>query len=206
MDFYDLDAEQVKEIDAEEIHLNILESKYLSQEIKKVTDKLVLEIGAGRGRITKMILDSKPLKLTCIEKSKKTRELLKNRFNNIEVKKSLDEIYVKYNYIIIVNTLVHIKNKSEVIEDIGRILKSGGKLIISDLYQDEPLSIKDSSGKEVFQEIYKNEFGEIKNKLIDNGFKILREDKVIVDNAKAEILGKKNIGRPLTHFILAELE
>jgi len=73
---------------------NFLIDKNIINKIVKIGDidknKIVMEIGAGYGNLTKMIASEGPKKILAIEKDKKLVSLLKNKFKNYENIKIID--------------------------------------------------------------------------------------------------------------------
>ena len=206
MKFYDLLAKNhLSNNEKEEYnYLNKLDSQEFFNEIRKVKGKKVLEIGSGTGRITEKIINEHPSALVSVEFSSKTAKILSNKFPKLILLKSLSQVKDKFDFIIFAHTLIHVKEKSKVFEKLASLLCPGGKIVLSELFQEKPLYVLDKSGNKVFQEIYPINVNEIKLLVKDKGFLITKEEIVKVDSNKIPPFEKSEIGKNLTWFLILE--
>jgi len=127
--------------------------------------ELCLDIGCGRGNDVLMLaqivgdhgkvygIDITP---EMIEKAKKTAEKL--NIHNVEfINSSIEKLPFEDNFfdLIISNcTINHIKNKQQMWNEIYRVLKPGGRFVISDIYAYEKIDEIYSSNPELVAECW----------------------------------------------------
>ena len=148
-----------------------LEEKLFSEMLShtEIKNRNILDIGCGTGRHWKEILDHKPLKLTGIDNSHEMTGKLKKKFADAEVfvsDKIPEEIFGDSAFDIIISTLTigHIKDIDQYFQEWNRILKEGGKILITDFHPDAF-----SAGmKRSFP--HKDEVIEVENYLYDTEF------------------------------------
>jgi SAM-dependent methyltransferase len=99
--------------------------------LKKFIKKNVLEIGAGLGSFTKFYLNSN-LRVTVTDLDKKNYEFLKKRFKGkriIITNKKIKNVKKKYDTILYMNVLEHIKDDRNEVLNSMKMIKTGGRLI-----------------------------------------------------------------------------
>ncbi len=101
--------------------------------------KVAADIGAGTGFITEGLIN-KNVKVIAVDQSKEMLNLLKTKFSNYKDLKCIqgvgEDLPIEDNsvdYVFANMFLHHVENPSLVIKEMQRILKSGGKLVITDL-------------------------------------------------------------------------
>lgn len=101
--------------------------------------KIAADIGAGTGFITEGLIQ-KNAKVIAVDQSKEMLNLLKNKFSNYTDLKCIqgvgENIPIEDNtvdYVFANMFLHHVENPSIVIKEMERILKPGGKLVLTDL-------------------------------------------------------------------------
>lgn len=101
--------------------------------------KVAADIGAGTGFITEGLIN-KNVKVIAVDQSEEMLNLLKTKFSNYKDLKCIqgagEELPIKDNsvdYVFANMFLHHVDNPSLIIKEMQRILKSGGKLVITDL-------------------------------------------------------------------------
>ena len=104
----------------------------LSSEIKDFD--LICDIGCGKGRFAKALSeDYKNIDITCIDISSKVMEYIENDF--IKLKGTLTNIPVeseKYDVVYTIEALEHTLIPENAMEELYRVVKPGGKIIIID--------------------------------------------------------------------------
>jgi len=124
---YPIDA--TERFDNANFHIN-----YCLLFIKKFLKGDVLEVGAGCGSFTRNYFNKKIKSLILTETDKKNIKGLKHRFkHNLKIKitnKKLDKIKKKFDTIIYLHVLEHIKNDKNEIKSAIKKLKKNGILII----------------------------------------------------------------------------
>ena len=107
--------------------------KYCLRFIKKYLKKNVLEVGAGCGSFTKIYYKKKIENITLTELDNKNLKFLRNNFkkcNNLFItNKKIDKINKKFDTIIYLHVLEHIKNDKKEIAKATKRLKKNGYLI-----------------------------------------------------------------------------
>ncbi len=101
--------------------------------------KVAADIGAGTGFITEGLIN-KNVKVIAVDQSEEMLNLLKTKFSNYKDLKCIqgvgEELPIEDNsvdYVFANMFLHHVENPSLVIKEMQKILKSGGKLVITDL-------------------------------------------------------------------------
>ncbi|WP_297425584.1 class I SAM-dependent methyltransferase [Clostridium sp.] len=101
--------------------------------------KLAADIGAGTGFITEGLIN-KNVKVIAVDQSEEMLSLLKNKFSYYKDLKCIqgvgEDLPIEDNsvdYVFANMFLHHVENPSIVIKEMQRILKSSGKLVITDL-------------------------------------------------------------------------
>lgn len=100
--------------------------------IKKYLKKDILEVGAGCGTFTDQYFNNKIKSITLTELDQKNFIFLKKKFkkkNLFIYKKKINKIKKKYNTIIYLHVLEHIKNDLQEIKEATNKLKKNGHLI-----------------------------------------------------------------------------
>ena len=121
----------------ESLFPDVLREKiYALAEIKE--DSVIADIGAGSGFITEGLLD-KQVKILAVDQSEKMLEIMRKKFSgyeNIEYRPGESEKLPvgdnETDYVFANMFLHHVENPQKSINELYRILKPGGKLIISD--------------------------------------------------------------------------
>ncbi|HOY33068.1 MAG TPA: class I SAM-dependent methyltransferase [Bacteroidales bacterium] len=128
--------------------LNILSSankfnKWIYETVKPFIKGDILEIGSGIGNITQCFIEDRR-RLTCSDISDSYCSILKDRFKNSSylhevrcidiIHKDFDNEYAdligNYDSIIAVNMVEHVENDRLAVQNCGKILRKGGRLVI----------------------------------------------------------------------------
>lgn len=122
----------------EEKNLRIMQSQnnynlWLYNQIKRGLHGDVLEIGCGTGTMTKLFLKNKNIKsITGTDINKKNLEAFKKNIKDKRVKSKILDItkttksLKKYDGVVCINVLEHIKDDQLAMVNIGKVLKKGG--------------------------------------------------------------------------------
>jgi ubiquinone/menaquinone biosynthesis C-methylase UbiE len=143
---YDLAAD---DYDKKESYLNSFEKNRFLPLLGDVKNKIVLDVGAGTGRLA-MALAQMGAQVTALDLSPKMlAELHKKNPKIITVvgdAESLPFSENSFDFIIASFLIVHLKNPAIFFAEAYRALKDGGKLLVSNINQKEPPEIKTKEG------------------------------------------------------------
>ena len=130
---------------------NKIRSQYFKDEVREkilqkldIKNKVVGDLGCGSGFISLGLASKNPNIVFAIDQSQNMlkevkKESIKQNFNNIyPIKSTLDELVLfdeSLDVITINMALHHIINPSKSINEMYRVLKNEGKLVISDVYK-----------------------------------------------------------------------
>ncbi len=115
---------------------NIIYRTVVSVKIKN--NSKILDVGCGTGNLLYVLERKKSLKLYGIDLSKKMIQIARQKVKTADIREisvtNLDKEFVKnyFNYIFIVDAFHHFPNHKRVMKIFYRILKYGGRIIITD--------------------------------------------------------------------------
>jgi ubiquinone/menaquinone biosynthesis C-methylase UbiE len=155
-----------------------------------IKHKDVADIGCGTGRHWPKILAKRPLSLTGFDVSDGMLHQLKNKFPGANTQQITDNTFstvsdASFDMIVSTLTVAHIENIEEALRSWCRLLKPDGELIITDFHP-ELLAV---GGKRTFRhndiqlavKNYVHSTGTIKDILLQNGFHVVAEKEVSID-------------------------
>lgn len=135
--------------DAKEAYLNSFEKKRLLPLLEPVGGKTVLDVGAGTGRLAGE-LEKNGAKVTALDISPKMLARLKKKFFKVETvvadAESLPFADSSFDYVLAAFLIVHLKDPTRFFDEAYRVLKDGGRLVVSNINQKEPPEIKTDKG------------------------------------------------------------
>jgi len=114
-------------------------NKWILDEIREYIGSNILEVGAGSGNFSKLLLLLPIKKLTCLEPSQNMFKILSQKLNSehkVILKKGGIEILInnknkeKFDTVLYINVLEHIEKDEEELINIYEILENNGHLII----------------------------------------------------------------------------
>ncbi len=133
------------------LNWNKMRSEYFKDEVREkiiqkldVRNKVIGDLGCGTGFISLGLAGQNPSIVFAIDQSlnmlrELKKEITKQRFNNVyPIKSTLDELVLfddSLDAITINMALHHITNPNKSIKEMHRVLKRGGKVVISDVYK-----------------------------------------------------------------------
>jgi ubiquinone/menaquinone biosynthesis C-methylase UbiE len=135
--------------DSKEAYLNSFEKNQLLPIFEDVQDKKILDVGAGTGRLA-VVLSKMGGRVTAIDVSEEMLKELKKKApvvtTQIADAESLPFPDKSFDYVLVAFLIVHLKDPSRFFDQAYRVLKDGGKLIVTNINQKEPPEIKTSAG------------------------------------------------------------
>lgn len=171
---YDLAA---SEYDRKEAYLNSFEKGLLLPLFGSVKSKSVLDVGAGTGRISvalaKMGADVTALDLSAemLNELNKKAPAVQTQIGEAE---SLPFADNSFDFILAAFLIVHLKDPARFFDEAYRVLKDGGRLIVTNINQKEPPEVKTSKGA-IKIESYYHRPEKIRDLLLSLAYEIKKE-------------------------------
>ena len=143
---YDLAA---KNYNKKEKYLNSFEQGKLFPLLGDIKGKKVLDAGAGTGRLT-VELARLGAEVTVLDISEEMLKILQKK--NPKVKIVVGDVenmpFEKESFDLVVAAfvIVHLKNPIRVFDEVYRVLKDGGKFLVTNINQKEPPEVETSEG------------------------------------------------------------
>lgn len=183
------------------VNWNKMRSEYFKDEVREkiiqkldARNKVIGDLGCGTGFISLGLARKNPSIIFAIDQSfnmlrELKKEITKQRFNNVyPIKSTLDELVLfddSLDAITINMALHHIINPNKSIKEMHRVLKKGGKVVISDVYK--------HTGEWAKEEMHDEWLGfsenEIKEWLKDANFKEIK-----IEDTKLKAIGISSKG------------
>ncbi len=163
--------------DQKEAYLNSFEKGQLLKMIGNVAGENILEVGAGTGRTTGDLLRL-GANVTALDLSDKMLEQLKRKHPKAEIivgdAESLSFPENCFDWVIASFLVVHLSDPTRFFDEAYRILKDGGKLLITNINQKEAPEVKTKDGI-IKIDSYYHRPEEVKKKLTDLAYSIEKE-------------------------------
>ncbi|OGH84643.1 MAG: hypothetical protein A2261_02020 [Candidatus Magasanikbacteria bacterium RIFOXYA2_FULL_44_8] len=143
---YDLAAARY---DEKESYLNSFEKNHVFDLLGDLSGKKVLDVGAGTGRLT-LELSQRGALVTALDVSGKMLQVLTRNNPRIEIKigdaEDLPFADNTFDIVVAAFLIVHLKDLTRFFDEAYRVLKDGGKLLVTNINQKEPPEIKTKEG------------------------------------------------------------
>ncbi len=143
---YDLAA---GEYDKKEKYLNSFEQNKLLPLLGEIKDKNILDVGAGTGRIA-VALQKAGAQVTASDVSDEMLKILKNKNKNISTVVGDAESLIfpdnTFDLVIATFLIVHLKDPRAFFDEAYRVLKNGGKLVVTNINQKSAPEVKTKQG------------------------------------------------------------
>lgn len=153
---YDLYAEKYRSAENYKF-LDSFENGEIAVLLGDLSAKKVLDAGCGSGRLIK-ILRERGAKITAIDISEKMLARIRKKYPDVEVVRSdARKMPFKSDYfdvVIAAFLIVHIKNLDEFFEECYRVLRPGGKLIVTNINQRRAPKLETKNGEIVIESYY----------------------------------------------------
>ncbi len=135
--------------DKKEAYLNSFEKGLLLPLFGTVKNKSVLDVGAGTGRLS-VPLNKLGAKVTALDLSASMLRELNKKAPAVQTQvgdaESLPFADNSFDYILAAFLIVHLKDPSSFFDESYRVLKEGGRLILTNINQKEPPEIATPEG------------------------------------------------------------
>ena len=144
--------------DHKEKYLDSFENNKLIEKLGDISGKKILDAGAGTGRAT-IRLASLGADVTALDASGEMLKVLKNKTKkNIETvvgdAENMPFASETFDIVVAVFLIVHFNNPKYFFEEVYRVLKPGGILLVSNINQRKPPEVETNSGKIVIESFY----------------------------------------------------
>jgi len=151
---YDLAAESY---DKKEKYLNSFEKGQLMPLLGDLHGKKILDAGAGTGRLAAE-LARLSADVTALDVSEEMLKVLKKKNNKIATVvgdvESLPFEANSFDWVVSAFVIVHLKNPTKFFDEVYRVLKDGGKFLVTNINQKEPPEVETKKGKIKIESFY----------------------------------------------------
>ena len=172
---YDLAA---SDYDKKEGYLNSFEKNRVLPLLGDLDGKKVLDVGACTGRLS-LRLSSLGAEVTALDVSEEMLEVLKKKNTKIETvvgdAEALPFADSTFDFVTAVFLIVHLKNPERFFDEVYRVLKPGGKFLVTNINQKEPPDVQTKEGM-IKIESYYHRSENVIEKLEELAFSIEREE------------------------------
>ena len=166
-----------------------------------ITGKQVADIGCGTGRHWNKLFALNPARLTGFDTSGGMLSRLQQKFPEADTYQITEDLFTgipdgSFDTIVSTLTVAHIPNIQTALQAWIRILKTGGDIAITDFH---PHTLA-NGGKRTFKhgrdfiavENFVHPVSLIKNLLLDNGFTLVAEEEIKIDESMKHYYADKN--------------
>lgn len=144
--------------DEKEGYLNSFEQKKLLPLLGNVRGLKVLDVGAGTGRLAVELAKFPGTEVTALDVSDKMLERLKKKNPAITCivgdAEALPFVSGSFDMVIATFLIVHLKNPARFFDEAYRVLKDGGRLVVTNINQKDPPTVKTSEGDIIIESYY----------------------------------------------------
>lgn len=151
---YDLAA---RDYDKKEKYLDSFEKNRLAPLLGDVADKRILDVGAGTGRLA-LRLEKLGARVTALDVSEKMLAELKKKYKKIVTVVGDAEILPfadrTFDIVLAAFLIVHLKDPARFFDEAYRVLKDGGRLVVTNINQKEPPAIATGEGTIKIESFY----------------------------------------------------
>ena len=135
--------------DKKEKYLDSFEKGQILPLFGDVKNKKILDVGAGTGRLS-LALARMGAEVTALDVSAKMLKVIENKSKKINTvtgdAEALPFAGQTFDYVMAAFLIVHLKDPASFFDDSYRVLKDGGRLIVTNINQKEPPEIKTAEG------------------------------------------------------------
>lgn len=172
---YDLAADQY---DKKEMYLNSFEKGGVLKILNNISGQKILDVGAGTGRIVCDLVRT-GANVTALDISEKMLEQLKKKCLEVEIvvgdAESLPFSENTYDWVVATFMIVHLSDPTRFFDEAYRVLKDGGRLLVTNINQKEAPEVKTKTGI-IKIDSYYHRPEEVKKILQDLAYTIEKEE------------------------------
>jgi len=165
--------------DKKESYLNSFEKGRLLPLLGDLKGKKALDVGAGTGRLT-LALAELGAEVIALDSASEMLEILKKKNKKIKTivadAESMPFSDNFFDFVIAAFLIVHLKDPRTFFDQAYRVLKDGGRLVVTNINQKEPPEIKTIDGKIIKIESYYHRPEAVRRALRELAFEIEREE------------------------------
>jgi len=169
-------------------YLNSFEKNIVLEFMGNLTGKKALDLGCGTGRLVKDLINS-GAKVVGIDISDEMIKIMKNKFPKVKSlvadSENLPFDDSSFDFVIASFFIVHLKNLTKTFDEIYRVLKDGGKFVLTNINQRKAPKLDIDSGKKIVIQSYYHRPEDVIKALENSFFKIEKEE--FVKDGKAWI-------------------
>ena len=169
-------------------YLNSFEKNIVLEFMGNLTGKKALDLGCGTGRLVKDLINS-GAEVVGIDISDEMIKIMKNKFPKVESlladSENLPFEDNSFDFVIASFFIVHLKNLTKTFDEIYRVLKDGGKFVLTNINQRKAPKLDIDSGKKIVIQSYYHRPEDVIKALENSFFKIEKEE--FVKDGKAWI-------------------
>lgn len=144
--------------DEKEGYLNTFEQKKLLPLLGNIRGKRILDVGAGTGRLAVELAKFPGAEITALDVSSEMLEQLKKKNQHIECvvgdAENLPFVSGSFDVVVAAFLVVHLKDPRRFFDEAYRVLKDGGWLVVTNINQKDPPTVKTSQGDIIIESFY----------------------------------------------------
>ena len=160
-------------------YLNSFEKNIVLEFMGNLTGKKALDLGCGTGRLVKDLINS-GAEVVGIDISDEMIKIMKNKFPKVKSLVADSENLLfddsSFDFVIASFFIVHLKNLTKTFDEIYRVLKDGGKFVLTNINQRKAPKLDLGSGKKIVIQSYYHRPEDVIKALENSFFKIEKEE------------------------------
>lgn len=162
--------------DEREKYLNSFEKDKLLPLLGKVDGLKILDAGAGTGRLA-IKMSKMGAEVVALDVSEKMLEVLRKKIKIATVVGEVEKLPFEegtFDWVVSAFLIVHLKDPARFLDEVYRVLKDGGRLLVTNINQKEPPEVKTQEGP-IKIESYYHRPESLKEKLEELAFIVEQE-------------------------------
>lgn len=167
--------------DEDLLYLNAMEKDAVFKILGDVKGKKILDVGCGTGRVIKYLKDQ-GAEVTALDISEKMVEICENKFPDVDcVVGDVAELPFEegeFDIVLGLFLIVHLRDLREAFDEVYRVLKEGGRFILTNINQRKAPKLKTKEGEEIVIDSTYHIPRKVFLALEDSFFKVVRDEMV----------------------------